>query len=92
MMMSLMAAYVEATHEPGALSTLAHVKQVLVELGPALHGGAPPPGPRERNRFALLPLKLLVSDRQRTEAQRLIAAERLRAGQRWPADVIRALP
>lgn len=89
MMMSLMAAYVEASHEPGALNTLARVKQVLVELGPAL-SGVLPPGPRERNRFALLPLKLLVSDRHRTEAQRLIAAERLRAGQRWPAEVIEA--
>jgi hypothetical protein len=85
MMMSLMAAYVESSVEPGALSTLAKVKQVLIELGPILTG-ALPPGPRERNRLALLPLKLLVCDRQRTEAQRLIAAERLRAGQRWPSD------
>lgn len=87
MMMSLMAAYIESTHEPGALSTLARVKQVLVEMGPTLTG-ALPPGPRERNRLALLPLKLLVCDRQRTEAQRKVAVERLRAGQRWPADTI----
>jgi hypothetical protein len=87
MMMSLMAAYIESAHEPGSLSTLAQVKQVLVEMGPAL-AGALPPGPRERNRLALLPLKLLVCDRQRTEAQRHIAVERLRAGQRWPADTI----
>jgi hypothetical protein len=87
MMMSLMAAYVENSVEPGALATLAKVKQVLLELGPSLTG-ALPPGPRERNRLALLPLKLLVVDRQRTEAQRLIAAERLRAGQRWPSDTL----
>jgi hypothetical protein len=85
MMMSLMAAYVESSVEPGALSTLSKVKQVLIELGPVLTG-ALPPGPRERNRLALLPLKLLVCDRQRTEDQRLMAAERLRAGQRWPSD------
>jgi hypothetical protein len=90
-MMSLMAAYIEASQEPGALSTLARVKQVLVEMGPAI-SGALPPGPRERNRFALLPLKLLVSDRMRTEQQRAIAAERLRAGQRWPADTIEMTP
>jgi len=91
MMMSLMAAYIESTNEPGALSTLARVKQVLVEAGPVLTGLLPP-GPRERNRLALLPLKLLVCDRQRTEAQRLIAAERLHAGQRWPAEVIEHTP
>jgi hypothetical protein len=87
MMMLLMAAYIESTHEPGSLSTLAKVKQVLVELGPTLTG-ALPPGPRERNRLALLPLKLLVCDRQRTEAQRQVAVERLRSGQQWPADTI----
>ena len=87
MMMSLMAAYIESAHEPGTLSTLARVKQVLLEMGPTLTG-ALPPGPRERNRLALLPLKLLVCDRQRTEAQRQIAVERLRAAQRWPADTI----
>jgi type III secretion regulatory protein HpaA len=87
MMMSLMAAYIESAHEPGALSTLARVKQVLLEMGPTLTG-ALPPGPRERNRLALLPLKLLVCDRQRTEAQRQVAVERLRAAQRWPADTI----
>lgn len=89
MMMSLMAAYIESTLEPGALSTLARVKQVLLELGPTLLG-ALPPGPRERHRLALLPLKLLSCDRQRTEAQRRIAVERLQAGQRWPAYTIEA--
>jgi hypothetical protein len=91
MMMSLMAAYVESSVEPGALSTLAKVKQVLLELGPTLTG-ALPPGPRERNRLALLPLKLLVCDRQRTESQRLMAAERLRAGHRWPSDTLELEP
>lgn len=78
--LAAMAAYIDAQAAPGALSTLARVKAVLLEhVTTARAAAASPAGARARNRWALLPLELLVCDKPRTAGQRRLAVERLRA-------------
>lgn len=76
-------AYLLAVHEhqlaPGPLSTLAHVKQLLLARAP---GGGPAPGralpdEAQQNLNLLLPLKLLHADRPRTPEQIQQACDRI---------------
>ena len=78
--LAAMAAYIDAQAAPGALGTLARVKEVLMEhVTTSRAAAASPAGIRSRNQWALLPLELLVCDKPRTGGQRQLAVERLRA-------------
>ena len=78
--LAAMAAYIDAQVEPGALATLAGVKEVLMtHVVTARAAAASPAGARSRNQWALLPLELLVCDKPRTVGQRQLAVERLQA-------------
>jgi hypothetical protein len=81
--LAAMAAYIDAqaaAGAPGAFSTLSRVKAVLMDhVTTARAAAASPAGARARNRWALLPLELLVCDKPRTGGQRQLAVERLRA-------------
>ncbi|HEX5783755.1 MAG TPA: hypothetical protein VFY35_03400 [Burkholderiaceae bacterium] len=76
-------AYLLAVHEhqlaPGPLSTLAHVKQLLLDRAPG--GGQGPvrtlPDEAQQNLNLLLPLKLLHADRPRTPEQIQQACDRI---------------
>jgi hypothetical protein len=78
--LAAMAAYIDAQATPGALATLAGVKEVLLtQAVTARAAAASPAGARARNQWALLPLELLVCDKPRTGGQRRLAVERLQA-------------
>jgi hypothetical protein len=78
--LAAMAAYIDAHPAPGALATLAGVKEVLMtHVVTARAAAASPAGARSRNQWALLPLELLVCDKPRTGGQRRLAVERLQA-------------
>lgn len=78
--LAAMAAYIDAQAAPGALATLAGVKEVLMtHVVTSRAAAASPAGARARNQWALLPLELLVCDKPRTGGQRRLAVERLQA-------------
>jgi len=82
----VMAAYLDATHEPGPLATRQGVKEALLMQGPPATS-ALPASPAVRDRMALLPLKLLVCHQRRTDGQRQLAAARMLGGMDWPVSM-----
>jgi hypothetical protein len=82
----VMAAYLDATHEPGPLSKRQGVKEALLMQGPPA-ASIFPASAAVRDRMALLPLKLLVCHQRRTDGQRQVAAARMLGGMDWPVSL-----
>ncbi|KQV99321.1 hypothetical protein ASC87_21280 [Rhizobacter sp. Root1221] len=80
--LEIMAVYLEATQNPEVPITRAEVKEILTRQD-SISSTEQRSDPKLRNRNALMPLKLLISDLPRTDAQRAMAVDRMRGGHHW---------